>query len=107
MLRDKRHYPAFTQALRAQQDTPARPDIVGYSRTVSEIHKLNVTVTQLLRAMTKNYSIPFPAGPLFPAEILAIDKANDELAELDADIAASMKTTAMPRPKTRKEAAHA
>lgn len=103
MLRDRRLFKAFEEKLREQADTPARPDIVGYSREVSELHKVNVTLVQVLRALTRNYSIPFPAGPLFPSEMFAIDKAAEDLADLDADIAASMKTTALPR-KTRKEA---
>lgn len=103
MLRDKRLYGAFEEKLREQDGQPARPDIVGQSREVSELHKLHVTLTQLLRATTRNYSIPFPLGPLYPAEILAIDKAAEDLAELDEDIYASMKTTALPR-TTWKEA---
>jgi hypothetical protein len=80
----------------------ARPDIIGYDRTVQELHRVNVTLTHLLRATTRNYSITLPVGPMYPYEVAELNKARENLAELDAEIAASMKTT-VPQWK-RKEA---
>lgn len=70
---------------------------------MQELHKLNVTLTHLLRATTNNYGITLPLGPLYPYELLAIEKAREELAELDDDIAQSMKHSAL-QANPRKEA---
>lgn len=94
-------FKAFAQRLAARTAEESRPDIKGYSREVQELHKVHVTLTQLLRATTHNFGISLPLGPLYPYELQAIDKAREDLAELDDDIAAAMKTSAMP---SRREA---
>ena len=102
MLRDKRLMKSFATKLAEFSEVP-RPELVGHSRDVQELHKLHVTLTHLLRVTARNYSIPIPLGPLYPAEMMAIDAAEVELTELDDDIMLAMKTTAIPR-KTWKEA---
>lgn len=94
MLRDERLYAEFEKQLTDRaDDEPSRPDIVGNTREAQEIHKLNVTLTHLLRITARNFSIALPKGPLYPAEIMAQLKAHEELADLDDDIFAAMKIT--------------
>lgn len=103
MLRDKRLYVEFEKQLtESASGEPARPDIAGNSREAQEIHKVNVTLTHLLRVMARNYAIALPKGPVYPAEIMAAMQAVDELADLDDDIEAAMKVTA-PERKSWKE----
>lgn len=91
MLRDKRFLPHFKKSLESKRDDlPARPDLTGYSREVQEIHKLHITMTHLLRATTRNQGIPMPAAPLYPGEMIQIEAAKQELADLDSDITSAM-----------------
>lgn len=97
MLRDERLRAQFQKRLAAQGDTPLRPDLAGFTREVHEIHKMHVTLTHVLRALTRNMGIQLPAGPVYPAEQYAIEQGVVELADLDADIADAMKPLAMVR----------
>uniref|UniRef100_A0AAU8GNU2 Tail assembly chaperone n=1 Tax=Mycobacterium phage Farewell TaxID=3158893 RepID=A0AAU8GNU2_9CAUD len=97
MLRDERLRPRFQQMLAESDGKPSRPELAGFTREVSAIHKVNVTLTHLLRVMSKNMAIPIPQGPIYPAEQWELEKEQAELDELDADIASSMK----PRDLTR------
>lgn len=97
MLRDERLRAQFQKRLAAQGDTPSRPDLAGFTREVHEIHKMHVTLTHVLRALTRNMAIQLPDGPVYPAEQYAIEQGAVELADLDADIADAMKPLAMVR----------
>ncbi|KLI04504.1 MULTISPECIES: hypothetical protein [Mycolicibacterium] len=97
MLRDERLRQQFQKHLAAQGDTPSRPELAGFTREVHELHKVHVTLTQLLRATTRNMAIPLPAGPVYPAERWAVEQGEAELAELDADIATAMKPLVLSR----------
>ncbi len=101
MLRDKRLYPEFKKQVEERGDEPVRPDIAGNSREVQELHKLHVTMTHLLRVTARNYAIALPMGPMYPAEILAVEESKEALADLDDDILASMKSTAPERDSWR------
>ena len=103
MLRDDRLYTEFEKQLTASTSgEPARPDIAGNSREAQEIHKVNVTLTHLLRVMARNFAIALPKGPVYPAELIAAMQAVDELADLDDDIDAAMNIT-LPERKSWKE----
>lgn len=91
MLRDERLQGEFRKHLAAQGGTPSRPELTGFTRQVHELHKIHTTITFLLRAVTRNMSIPLPDGPVYPSEQWAIEVAEAELADLDADIAGAMK----------------
>lgn len=97
MLRDKRFVPHFKKSIAAQQAAePSRPDLAGYRREVQELHKLNVTMTHVLRALTRNYSIPMPPAPMYPGEMIGLEVAQQELDDLNADIKAAMGSASNP-----------
>lgn len=97
MLRDDRLREQFQKHLAAQGDTPSRPDLAGFTREVSEIHKMHVTLTHLLRVMSKNMAIPLPPGPVYPSEQWATEQDQAQLADLDADIVGAMKPLTITR----------
>lgn len=94
MLADPRLRDRIKQTLaeRSESGDPYRPPWAGYTREVQGVHALNVTMTRVLQAITHNYSIPLPAAPLSVAEELSLERAEEQLADLDDDIATAMKT---------------
>lgn len=97
MLRDERLRKQFQQHLAEQGDTPPRPELAGFTREVNELHKVNTTLTHLVRVMSKNMAIPLPEGPIYPSEQWAMEQSEAELADLDSDIAGAMKPLALKR----------
>lgn len=97
MLRDERLRKQFQKHVAEAGDTPPRPELAGFSREVHEIHKMHVTLTHLLRAITRNMAIQLPPGPVYPSELWAQEQAAADLADLDADIAGAMKPLALSR----------
>jgi hypothetical protein len=93
MLRDPRLRERIKQTLaeQAASEEVHRPPWVGFTREIQAIHAVNVTLTRLLQAVTRNYSIPLPAAPLSTAEEISLEQAELQLADLDDDIASAMK----------------
>ncbi|MCX2931409.1 hypothetical protein ORI20_14080 [Mycobacterium sp. CVI_P3] len=94
MLRDPRLRESFKK-IRAEQleildGKLPRPELDGYSREVSELHKLHVTMTRVLRAVSKNNAIPLPEGPVFPGEEIDAELDTEYVDDLDGDIEAAM-----------------
>lgn len=82
--------PSFKKQLERQSSgEAARPDLVGHDRTVQELHKVNVTLTRLLQATTRNPNIPIPAGPVYPAEVLEKEQDEADIDDAHADVEAA------------------
>lgn len=92
MLNDPRLLPQMRKQLqRAKSQPKPRPELEGFTRDVHELHNLNVTLTQVLRALTRNYNIDLPVGPRYPSEVIQAEDDAAELEDLYRDVKFSTK----------------
>ncbi|MBX9920010.1 MAG: hypothetical protein K2Y33_09330 [Mycolicibacterium frederiksbergense] len=90
MLNDPRLLPTMRRQLERAKNRPApRPELEGFTRDVSEIHKVHVTLTQLLQVMSRNPGIPLPVGPRYPSELIEAEDDAVDYADMEEDIKAA------------------
>ena len=67
-------------------DKPPRPELFGYSRLIRHVHQVEQVQTQILRAVSKNNTIPIPQGPVTAYELWQEQSTDRELDSLFGDI---------------------